>query len=570
MGQDFALITFVQDGHSHELLSLDDAARAVAAGWVAPDTLLTVYANDGSIRVQCASDVPAIDALLRDPAPYTAPVMPPPTPVIPPKGVNEEPPIELARSSQDYLLRLSKLDGREGPAYLVRWCVQPGEAFEAGDFVCIIQTELAILRIPSPGAGSLQKKLVRTHGPVSVGTPLALLRLDWRPDKELAPDIRYFALDGPEPPAPPPATTPAEMSNTDDPASPLPRYRRRRLGCGGWIIFAIAMLAGTLFLRNWMASPDLDNARKAAVIVDNADVNAPDFRPSGDEVTRYIARRAKFFAGLNPDTMAKGELQRGGAVNGIYIRDANGAEWFWLSDGAAVGHFLEASNVSLRIPPPLSEEKERIVPLVADTSVLIWPEDTATVQVDRDGAPIHLSAGQNVTVIGLTDTAFYEITLSEAKGGGVGYIARGALDGDAASLPMNTIVDRGIAFGKRAIKKGMRLAVQAQGDPALKVNSQCKATTTLLFYYHAKEGWTHQGGASWDYRMGDSGYPTLPDGSRLYPDNGELYYAATDANGRSRGGPYDKAIIINGQEYHFRRVQLETLPNGDIGFTLNC
>ncbi len=552
MAQDFALITFEHDGHSFEVLNEGEAARAVAEGGITPDTMLTVYASDGGISVKKAVDVPAIAALFTAQVPTTAEPeqAPDPTPIAAPQPIGE-----------DYLLRHSHSDGHDGPAYLVRWSVEAGAAFEAGDIVCIIQTEHAIIRLPAPGTGRMTKKLVRTHAPVSMGTPLAMLTLEWRPDKELAPDIRYFTP-ADEPPPPPAAV---------DPLYAEPPARRKGMGCGMWLVVLIALLAIAVWAKNRTDAPSEDRARNAAVAVDNADIGSPDFRPPGDVVSRYVVRRAATFT--LPDVARKSDtrLERGGSINGIYIRNTDGEDWLWLADGTNKGQFLRASDLSQRPPPTLLEQRERQMTLTADASVFVWPDIAATAQVDGDGASIMLPSGSTVTVIGATENEFYEIALTDDQGGGVGYIDRAGIDGGVVSAPADGLLDRGIASAASALKQGTRLALSSPSAPALKVTNRCPMTATVLFYYRAQEGWTHHKGSSWDYDAGSSGYPTLPIGDRLYPVNGEVFYAAAPkGEGPLRQGQYDKALIINGQEYHFRRAQMDRLSNGDYTFELTC
>lgn len=552
MAQDFALITFEHDGHSFEVLNEGDAARAVAEGRITPDTPVNIYASDGGISVKKAIDVPTLAALLTaqvptmnepEPAPIQAPIETPPP------------------SAEDYLLRHSHSDGHDGPAYLVRWSVEEDAPFEAGDILCIIQTEHAIIRLPAPGTGRMTQKLVRTHARVSVGTPLAMLNLEWRPDKELAADIRYFTPT--DAPPPPPAAV--------DPFYAEPPASRSGMGCGLWLVILIGLLAIAVMAKNWADTPSEDRARNAAVAVDNADISAPDFRPPGDVVSRFIVRRAATFA--RPDEAAKSDapLERGGSINGIYIRNTDGEDWLWLADGANKGRFLRASDLSQRIPPTLLEQRERSMTLTADAAVFVWPDIAATAQVDGDGASIMVSAGSKVTVIGATENEFYEIILTDDQGGGVGYIDRAAIDGGIVAAPADGLLDRGIASAASALKQGTRLALSSPSAPALKVTNSCPMAVTILFYYRAEEGWTHHKGSSWDYDAGGSGYPTLPVGDRLYPVNGELVYAAAPkGQGPLRQGSYDKALIINGQEYHFRRAQMDRLSNGDYAFELTC
>ena len=554
LDQEFALLTFEHDGHSFEILNMDDAARAVAEGRIVPDTRLTVYANDGGIGVKSATDVPVISALFTTAKTVEPAPIPPPEPE--PSTLDEAPP-----AGEDYLLRLSVSDGRDGPAYLVRWSIEVDVPFEAGDILCIVQTEHAIIRLPAPGTGRMAKKLVRTHAPVGVGTPLAMLRLEWRPDKELAPDIRYFTPSAVPPP--PPASVDAFYAE--------PPARRGGMGCGLWLVIIIGILVLAVLAKNGMEQPSEDRARNAAVSVDNVDIGAPDFRPPGDIVSRYIVRRAATYNRPEDSAQSDVQLERGGSVNGIYIRNTDGEDWFWLADGAAKGQYLRASDLSQRTPPTLVQQTERTMPLVADAAVFVWPDTAASAQVDDNGTAIVLSAGATVTVIGATASDFYEITLSDAQGGGVGYIARAAIDGGAVAAPADGLLDRGIASAASALKQGAQMALSSPSPPALKVSNRCPMTATIIFYYRAAEGWTHHKGASWDYEPGASGYPTLPIGDRLFPVNGELFYAAAPkGQGPLRQGRYDKALIINGQEFHFRRAQLDRLSNGDYTFELTC
>lgn len=579
MAQNFALITFKHDERAYELLDMSDAARAVAEGALTPETQLTLYGSDGSIGVHLAKDVPDLGALwqaARD-VPSEAPVRPSPKaepapePIPVPEREPIAPPISATperNDGHDHVLRHNFSDGHDGPAYLVRWCVEPGVPFEAGDFLCIVQTEFAIIRIPAPGAGRLIAKNVRTHSPVSLGTQLAVLRLDWRPDRELAPDIRYFASAEPAQPVPQPPSTPPVTNG-----APVKRagYRRRRLGCGGWLLMVIAMLIAVLVIKNWLNSPGEDRARSAAVLVESSDLGAADFRPPGEEVSRYLARRADFVG--TPDDTARtlGQLERGGAINGIFVRNTDGIDWFWIASGPAEGHFVRANFLSQREPPMLIEQRERSANLVSDAAVFVWPDESASAQIDGDGMPILLSARDRVTVVGTTESEFYEIALTSAQGGGVGYIARAAIDGGVVAAPADSLLDRGISSASSALKKGAKFALGGATAPALKVTNQCPMDATVLFFYRAKEGWTHNNGASWDYRSGASGYPALPSGDRLYPVNGELLYAAAPVGQAPlRQGQYEKALFINGQEYHFRRARLTTLPNGDFGFALTC
>jgi pyruvate/2-oxoglutarate dehydrogenase complex dihydrolipoamide acyltransferase (E2) component len=558
LAQDFALITFQHNGHSFELLNQGDAERAVMQGRIAPDTQVTVYASDGGISAKRAVDVPAIAALLTAPTPtFNVPEPAPETPL-------SSAPVVPTPDGEDYLLRNQYSDGHDGPAYLVRWSVEADAPFEAGDIVCIIQTEHAIIRIPAPGTGVLTKKLLRTHAPVLMGTPLAMLRLIWRPDKELAPDIRYFTpADEPPAAAPPPAP---------EPLYPEPPAQRGKMGCGLWLSLIIGLLAIVVIVNNWADTTGEDQARNAAVSVNNADISAPDFRPPGEVVGRFIARRAAAFPLPSEMSKSNAQLERGGGINGIYIRNTAGEDWLWLADGANMGQFLRASDLSQRAPPTLLEQQERSATLATDTTVFVWPDNAATAQVDRDGTSIIVTAGASVTVVGGTENEFYEIILTDDQGGGVGYIARAAIDGGVVAAQGSSLMDRGISLAKRAIKKGAKLALSSSSSaPALKVTNRCPMTATILFYYRAQEGWTHHNGASWDYDAGGSGYPTLPIGDRLYPVNGELFYAAAPkGQGPVHQGSYDKALIINGQEYHFRRAQMDQLPGGDYTFDLTC
>ncbi len=561
MAQDFALITFEYDGHSFEILNDADAAREVANGRILAGTRLTVYAIDGGISVQNAEDVPSIAAHFsaRTPIARAPEFKPEPQPAKAPEPAVPSP-------THDYTLKHNFSDGHDGPAYLVRWSVEPDVPFEAGDVLCIVQTEHAIIRIPAPGAGRLVKKLARTHTPVTLGTPLAKLALDWRPGKELAPDIRYFAA-----PQDPPASTPPSIED----AFYTPPPRRTGMGCGMWMVLLIGLLAIAVLAKNRSNDANEDSARDAAVVVDNAALGSPDFRPPGDTVDRFVIRRATLFRQpnerANEGAKTVEQLERGGSVTGIYFRNADGDDWLWLANGAGAGQFLRASDLSQREPPPLSNQNERPMKLIANAPVFVWPDTAATVQVDRDGADIALPAGDLVTVTGTTENAFYEILLTEKQGGGVGYIARATIDGGAVFLPTDDLLDRGIASARGVLKMGVQLALPKPSAPALKVTNRCPMAATIFFYYRSAEGWTHHKGSSWDYDAGDSGYPTLPAGDRLHPVDGDILYAAAPkGRGPLRQGRYDRAIVINGQEYHFRRAQTERMSNGDYVFELTC
>ncbi len=563
LSHDFALISFEYDGTARELLSIEDARRAVADHTITPDTELTFYAPDGSIRVDRADRFALFTALFAADSVEEQAIEPVEMQAAPDPLVDAATPAPI-----DYVLRFTSPYANCRSGQIARWCVHPDEPFAVGDVVCVLQTERAFVRFLAPGAGILRRKLVRAQNSVAVGTPLAMLSLDWRAESDLPPQVHYFDQGSATPDTPTHAIDhggPSAIAAVSD--APPPRRR----GCGAYLIVIIIVLAALVFAKNALLSEGQDKARNAALPVDTAAIGEPDFRPPGDVVSRFLVRRADVLA--RPELLAErlSSLERGGSINGIFIRDPDGVDWLWLADGEGKGGFVLASNLAQRSPPPLLDQRERGAKLVADAPVFAWPDNASSAQVDGDGAAILIPSGEVVTVTGSTQSEFYEITLSPRQGGGVGYIARAAIDGGLVAAPSDSLLDRGIASASSALKNTAKVALNGTSAPALKVTNGCKTTATVLFYYRGEAGFTHHNGASWDYRSGDSGYPTLPNGDRLYPVNGEVYYAAAPiGQGPLRQGSYDKSVIVNGQEYHFRRAKLETLANGDYTFRLRC
>ena len=86
--------------------------------------------------------------------------------------------------------------------------VKPGDRVEADTPLLTLETEKATMDVPSPGAGVIEKLLVKKGGLVSAGTPVALLKVEGGASAGAA-----------APAPPPPAAAPAK---TAAPAAPQP------------------------------------------------------------------------------------------------------------------------------------------------------------------------------------------------------------------------------------------------------------------------------------------------------------------------------------------------------------
>ncbi|MGH7352049.1 MAG: biotin/lipoyl-containing protein, partial [Candidatus Methylomirabilales bacterium] len=76
---------------------------------------------------------------------------------------------------------------------VLEWFKQEGERIEKDEALLTINTDKIDVEIPSPGAGTLSRILVRAGETVPVGTPLA-------------------TIEGPEPDRPPAGTTPSALT----------------------------------------------------------------------------------------------------------------------------------------------------------------------------------------------------------------------------------------------------------------------------------------------------------------------------------------------------------------------
>ena len=55
------------------------------------------------------------------------------------------------------------------------WVVEPGVVVSAGDPIMLVETDKAIVEIPTPVAGTFLEQLVRADDEISTGTPIAII-----------------------------------------------------------------------------------------------------------------------------------------------------------------------------------------------------------------------------------------------------------------------------------------------------------------------------------------------------------------------------------------------------------
>ena len=247
--QEFALISMSFDGAARELLSMADVRASVAAGELTRATNVTVYAEDGGIKMGAAGDF-AFLAPLFDNVFDAAP-----TPVV-----------ERVGEAEPFVLHFTAPYAGCRGGQIARWCVGIAEPFAAGETLCIVETGRAMVHVAAPGAGRMRRKLVRAQTAFEVGAPLAMLSLDNRIAAPPPPEVRYFAE----------AAPPVAAATAPTPAPPPPRAEkpRKRMGCGMWLILIIAALSALVYFKNQMLT-DTGEAVISALPVLSTDVETP-------------------------------------------------------------------------------------------------------------------------------------------------------------------------------------------------------------------------------------------------------------------------------------------------------
>lgn len=183
-------------------------------------------------------------------------------------------------------IRMPALSATMEEGELVRWTVEVGDTVASGQAIAEVVTDKVDMELESPYEGVVAELVAEVGTPVRVGQPVATLT------SETADLLGGLGLDDDDPPAGPPADTPAEGASAEPPAAapgetvPAPppvRKRARELG----VDLADVPRTGS---RGHVTPEDLDgylatrNAAAEAAPAQGAVADTPDSRQVPDAV----------------------------------------------------------------------------------------------------------------------------------------------------------------------------------------------------------------------------------------------------------------------------------------------
>ena len=74
-----------------------------------------------------------------------------------------------------YTLKMPIQSDTTREVFITQWLVQVGEQVEVGDGLLTVETDKAVVEVPSPFAGVLVEQLVAPEDEVEIGAPFAVI-----------------------------------------------------------------------------------------------------------------------------------------------------------------------------------------------------------------------------------------------------------------------------------------------------------------------------------------------------------------------------------------------------------
>ena len=342
-----------------------------------------------------------------------------------------------------------------------------------------------------------------------------------------------------------------------DPEIESPERSRRATGATDpQHLWGAGLLAAVILIFGYYAMLPSEQAAEPVSTSDSeeaAPVPAPPVDPEADlpEQSFYVVRDAFLRAGASKNATASIKLSRSEPITGKIVPGESDPleNWLKITQGIHTGRYIWAANLSDVTRSPLDTSVSGKLYLGEATQIRSEPSVGASFIMEKTSSnPVSLSIGSAISVMGLVNNEWAEITLER---GGVGYVPRSVLSQDVMQAPTDSFVfaEDAVSEEPSELPLGKRILV----------SNKCPFTIHIAVAYPTPSGPFI---SKVDVEANRSSW--LRDGGKdAYATSSLLYYTDILVDGTLKSGSSGKAFIYDGTRVTMPTAIVKPAANQD-------